>query len=130
MSESRIARLTKVPFGENEPLLLRALEAGGIGLWDYFPASGLIDLYHNVISFQTLKPGRYYGPVAEFTHHILAEDGATIARLLHDCTLGAPIVEAKFRIVTQTGNVCGCSATVSARCQTMAAPVMSGRWPT
>ena len=105
MSESRIARLTKVPFGENEPLLLRALEAGGIGLWDYFPASGLIDLYHNVISFQTLKPGRYYGPVAEFAHHVLAEDGATIARLLHDCTLGAPVVEAEFRIVTQTGNV-------------------------
>ena len=105
MSESRIARLTKVPFGENEPLLHRALEAGGIGLWDYFPASGLIDLYHNVISFQTLKPGRYYGPMAEFTDHVLVGDRVTIARLLQDCATGAPSVEAEFRILTQAGKV-------------------------
>ena len=105
MSESRIARLTKVPFGENEPLLHRALEAGGIGLWDYFPASGLIDLYHNVISFQTLKPGRYYGPVAEFADNVLVGDRSTIARLLHDCAKGAPTVEAEFRILTQAGKV-------------------------
>ncbi len=105
MSESRIAQLTKVPFGANEPLLHRALEAGGIGLWDFFPTTGLIDLYHNVISFQTLKPGRYYGPVAEFTRHVVADDAATIAGLLRDCALDAPVVEAEFRILTQTGNV-------------------------
>lgn len=105
MSESRIARLAKVPFGENEPLLHRALEAGGIGLWDYFPSSGLIDLYHNVISFQTLKPGRYYGPLAEFTEHILVDDRETIERLLHDCAEGAPTVEAEFRILTQAGKI-------------------------
>ena len=81
MSESRIAQLTQVPFGENEPMLHRALEAGGIGLWDYFPASGLIDLYHNVLAFQTLKPGRYFGPVAEFTNNVLINDQATIDKL-------------------------------------------------
>ena len=105
MAESRIARLTKVPFGENEPLLHRALEAGGVGLWDYFPASGAIDLYHNVISFQTLKPGRYYGPVTEFTDHVLADDRAAVTRLLRDCALGTPTVSVEFRIRTQTGNV-------------------------
>lgn len=103
MSESRIARLTKVPFGENEPVLHRALEAGGIGLWDYFPASGLIDLYHNVIAFQTLKPGRYYGPVAEFTNNVVVDDRASVARLLNECASGVPTVEAEFRIVTQAG---------------------------
>ena len=103
MSESRIAQLTQVPFGENEPMLHRALEAGGIGLWDYFPASGLIDLYHNVLAFQTLKPGRYFGPVAEFTNNVLINDQATIARLLNDCATGSPTVEAEFRILTQDG---------------------------
>ena len=105
MLESRIERLTKVPFGENEPMLHRALEAGGIGLWDYFPASGLIDLYHNVISFQTLKPGRYYGPLAEFTDSILRDDRAAISSLLGDCAAGAPKVEAEFRVLTQSGKV-------------------------
>ncbi len=105
MAETRIARLTKVPFGENEPLLHRALEAGGVGLWDYFPASGLIDLYHNVLSFQTLKPGRYYGPVDEFTAHVVADDRDAIARLLSDCASAAPTVEAEFRIRTQAGKL-------------------------
>ena len=105
MAESRIARLTKVPFGENEPLLHRALEAGGVGLWDYFPDGGLIDLYHNVLSFQTLKPGRYYGPVDEFTAHVVADDRDAIARLLADCTAAVPAVEAEFRIQTHAGNM-------------------------
>ena len=105
MSESRIARLTKVPFGENEPLLHRALEAGGVGLWDYFPASGLIDLYHNVLSFQTLKPGRYYGPVDEFSAHVVADDRGAIAQLLRDCAAAEATVEAEFRVRTQAGNL-------------------------
>ena len=105
MSESRIAQLTKVPFGQNEPLLHRALEAGAIGLWDFFPCTGQIDLYHNVISFQTLKAGRYYGPVSEFTQHVLADDAEIIARLLGECALGLPAVEAEFRILTAAGNV-------------------------
>ena len=105
MTESRIARLTKIPFGENEPLLHRALEAGGIGLWDYFPATGLIDLYHNVLSFQTLKPGRYYGPVTEFTNQIVPDDRPAVERLLRSCADGALSVEAEFRILTQAGNV-------------------------
>ncbi len=105
MADTRIARLTKVPFGENEPLLHRALEAGGVGLWDYFPESGLIDLYHNVLSFRTLKPGRYYGPVDEFTAHVVADDRAAIAQLLRDCAEGAPSVEAEFRVKTQAGKL-------------------------
>ena len=32
MAQPRIAQLTKIPFGSNEPLLHRALEAGGVGL--------------------------------------------------------------------------------------------------
>ena len=105
MTEPRIARLTKIPFGENEPLLHRALEAGGVGLWDYFPATGLIDLYHNVLSFQTLKPGRYYGPVAEFTHQIVAADRAAVTRLLQSCSDDELLVEAQFRVLTHSGNV-------------------------
>ena len=105
MAEPRIARLTKVPFGENEPLLHRALEAGGVGLWDYFPATGLIDLYHNVLSFQTLKPGRYYGPVDEFTAHVVADDREAISQLLRDCAAAAPSVEAEFRVRTQAGDL-------------------------
>lgn len=105
MTETRIARLTKIPFGENEPLLHRALEAGGVGLWDYFPATGLIDLYHNVLSFQTLKPGRYYGPVSEFTNQIIPDDRAAVERLLQSCSDGAQLVEVEFRVLTQSGNV-------------------------
>ena len=105
MSESQIAGLTKVPFGENEPLLYRALEAGGVGLWDYFPVTGLIDLYHNVLSFQTLKAGRYYGPVSEFTQHIVADDRAAVERLLQDCAGDAPAVDVEFRIRTEAGNI-------------------------
>ena len=101
MAGSRIAQLTKIPFGANEPLLHRALEAGGVGLWDYLPESGLIDLYHNVLSFQTLRPGRYYGPVSEFTEYVLADDREAVARMLQQCAGGADDVHVEFRIHTQ-----------------------------
>ena len=105
MAGSRIAQLTKIPFGANEPLLHRALEAGGVGLWDYLPASGLIDLYHNVLSFQTLRPGRYYGPVAEFIQYILVDDRAAVARMLAQCANNVEQVYVEFRIRTQSGHI-------------------------
>ena len=105
MAVSRIAQLTKIPFGANEPLLHRALEAGGVGLWDYLPSTRLIDLYHNVLSFQTLRPGRYYGPVAEFTEYILVDDRAAVARMLAQCNENAAEVYVEFRIRTQSGAV-------------------------
>lgn len=101
LAGSRIEQLTKIPFGANEPLLHRALEAGGVGLWDYIPATGLIDLYHNVLSFQTLRPGRYYGPVIEFTQYILVDDRAAVARMLAQCAANAEEVYVEFRIRTQ-----------------------------
>ena len=105
MPRSRIAQLTKIPFGANEPLLHRALEAGGVGLWDYLPSSGLIDLYHNVLSFQTLRPGRYYGPVAEFIQYILVDDRAAVALMLEQCANNAPEVYVEFRIRTQAADI-------------------------
>jgi diguanylate cyclase (GGDEF)-like protein len=102
---SRIAKLTKIPFGANEPLLERALEAGGIGLWDYMPATGLIDLYHNVISFQRLRPGRYYGPISEFSDFVIPEDKPRIQRLLAECDRGAPHVYLEYRIKTSASRV-------------------------
>ena len=105
MAASRIAQLTKIPFGANEPLLHRALEAGGVGLWDYTPTTGLIDLYHNVISFQTLKPGRYYGPVKEFTDYVLADDRAAVERMLRQCAEDVADVYVEFRIRTQDDNI-------------------------
>ena len=105
MARSKIAQLTKIPFGSNEPLLHRALEAGGVGLWDYEPATGLIDLYHNVLSFQSLRPGRYYGPVSEFTDFVLAEDRAAVNRMLAECAEGHETVSAQFRIRTQNDDV-------------------------
>ena len=105
MTRSRITQLTTIPFGENEPLLQRALEAGGVGLWDYLPATGLIDLYHNVISFQSLRPGRYYGPVSEFTEFIVAEDRSTVARMLLKCADGIEQIEVEFRIRRQDGGM-------------------------
>ena len=101
LAGSRIEQLTKIPFGANEPLLHRALEAGGVGLWDYIPATGLIDLYHNVLSFQTLRPGRYYGPVIEFTQYILVDDRAAVARMLAQCAANVEEVYVEFRIRTQ-----------------------------
>ena len=105
MAGSRIAQLTKIPFGANEPLLHRALEAGGVGLWDYLPSTGLIDLYHNVLSFQTLRPGRYYGPVADFTEYILVDDRAAVTRMLAQCADNVDEVYVEFRIRTQSGDV-------------------------
>ena len=101
MAGSRITQLTKIPFGANEPLLHRALEAGGVGLWDYLPDSGLIDLYHNVLSFQTLRPGRYAGPVSEFVEYVLAVDREAVTRMLQECAAGAANVYVEFRIHTQ-----------------------------
>jgi len=98
---SKIAQLTKIPFGANEPLLHRALEAGGVGLWDYLPDCGLIDLYHNVLSFQTLRPGRYAGPVSEFVQYVLAVDREAVTRMLQQCAAGAANVYVEFRIHTQ-----------------------------
>lgn len=105
MAASRIAQLTKIPFGANEPLLHRALEAGGVGLWDYLPATGLIDLYHNVLSFQTLKPGRYYGPVSDFTQYVLPDDRPAVERMLAECNSGERDVYVEFRIKTKSGAV-------------------------
>ena len=105
MVGSRIAQLTKIPFGANEPLLHRALEAGGVGLWDYQPATGLIDLYHNVLSFQTLRPGRYYGPVSEFAEYILIDDRAAVLRMLKQCGEMVDQVYVEFRIRTQSSAI-------------------------
>lgn len=105
MAGSRIAQLTKIPFGANEPLLHRALEAGGVGLWDYMPATGLIDLYHNVLSFRSLRPGRYYGPVNEFSNYILAEDRPSVDRMLAQCAENVDSVYVEFRIRTQSGDI-------------------------
>jgi diguanylate cyclase (GGDEF)-like protein len=102
---SRIAKLTKIPFGTNEPLLQRALEAGGMGLWDYVPATGLIDLYHNVISFQRLRPGRYYGPISEFSDFVIADDKPNVQRMLAECDSGAANVYLEFRIRTSSSGV-------------------------
>jgi diguanylate cyclase (GGDEF)-like protein len=102
---SRIAQLTKIPFGANEPLLHRALEAGGVGLWDYVPSSGLIDLYHNVLSFQRLKPGRYAGPVSDFTEYVLAEDRPAVTRMLQQCADGVDDIYVEFRIRTQNNDL-------------------------
>ena len=82
MSQSGISQLTKIPFGSNEPLLHRALEAGGVGLWDYTPSNGMIDLYHNVFRVRVASSGRYYGPLSEFTSYIAAEDPLAVERLL------------------------------------------------
>ena len=105
LAGSRIAQLTKIPFGANEPLLHRALEAGGVGLWDYLPSTGLIDLYHNVLSFKTLRPGRYYGPVAEFAQYILVDDRAAVDRMLAQCMDNVNEVYVEFRIRTQSGHI-------------------------
>lgn len=102
---SRIAQLTKIPFGTNEPLLQRALTAGGIGLWDYLPATEFIDLYHNVIAFQRLKPGRYFGPVSEFVDFVVEKDRPKLQRLLAQCSEGAEHVEHEFQIVTSNERV-------------------------
>jgi diguanylate cyclase (GGDEF)-like protein len=101
----QIAQLTKIPFGENEPLLRRALGAGGIGLWDYLPGSGLIDLYHNVIAFNRLGPGRYYGPVNDFIDFLLPEDKPKMQHVLAQCDNGAEAVELEFRVKTSSGGL-------------------------
>ena len=101
MAGSEIAQLTNIPFGANEPLLHRALEAGGVGLWDYAPESGLIDLCHNVLSFQTLQPGRYCGPVSKFVEYVLAADREAVAEVLQQCAAGAINVYVEFRIRTR-----------------------------
>ncbi|MGL5002807.1 MAG: sensor domain-containing phosphodiesterase, partial [Casimicrobium sp.] len=99
---SRIAQLTKIPFGANEPLLQRALTAGGIGLWDYLPGTGFIDLYHNVMAFRRLGPGRYYGPVDEFIEYVVSHDKPKLQRLLAQCEQGVESVELEFRVLTST----------------------------
>ena len=101
MPGSQNALLTKIPFGSDAPLLHRALEAGGVGLWDYLPDGGLIDLHHNVLSFQTLAPGRYFGPVSEFVQYVLAADRAAVARMLQQCADGDDDVYVEFRIRSQ-----------------------------
>jgi diguanylate cyclase (GGDEF)-like protein len=102
---SRVTHLTKIPFGTNEPLLQRALGAGGIGLWDYLPATGLIDLYHNVIAFRRLPPGRYYGPITEFTNFVVAEDKPRMERMLAQCEEGIETIDFQFRIITSASTV-------------------------
>lgn len=102
---SRITQLTEIPFGANEPMLQRALAAGGIGLWDYLPAAGLIDLYHNVIAFKRLKPGRYYGPVDDFIDYVVAEDKPKLQRLLAQCEQGVESVELEFRVTTSASRI-------------------------
>jgi diguanylate cyclase (GGDEF)-like protein len=102
---ARVTSLTKIPFGANEPLLQRALAAGGIGLWDYLPATGLIDLYHNVIAFRRLPPGRYYGPIGEFVEFVVAEDKPRMERMLAQCDEGVATIDFQFRIVTSSSNV-------------------------
>ncbi len=102
---SRISQLTKIPFGANEPLLQRALAAGGIGLWDYLPANGFIDLYHNVMAFQRLGPGRYYGPISDFIEFVVAEDRPRLERLVAQCEAGVESVELEFRVTTSNAHV-------------------------
>ncbi len=101
----RVTHLTKIPFGANEPLLQRALGAGGIGLWDYLPSTGLVDLYHSVIAFKRLPPGRYYGPIAEFTGFVHAEDKPIVERMLAQCDAGVETVDFQLRIVTTAAAV-------------------------
>ncbi len=103
MVPPRIAQLTKIPFGSDEPLLHSALEAGGVGLWDYTPSDGMIDLYHNVLSFESLRPGRYYGPLSEFTRYVAAEDLPVVERLLRQCEAGEPEVYVEFRVKRSNG---------------------------
>ncbi|MCZ2134754.1 MAG: EAL domain-containing protein [Burkholderiales bacterium] len=104
MTPARIATLNAIPFRGDQALLQNALEAGGVGLWDYTPADGMIDLYHNVLSFVSLRPGRYYGPIDAFTRHVASEDAATIERLLRQCRSGKPEVYAEVRVRRSSGD--------------------------
>ena len=124
MAQPRITHLTKIPFGSNEPLLHRALEAGGVGLWDYTPSNGMIDLYHNVFSFESLRPGRYYGPLSEFTSYVAAEDLPAVERLLRQCEVGEPEVYVEFRVRRSNGDSDG---VVWLACKGRNAPQANGK---
>jgi diguanylate cyclase (GGDEF)-like protein len=84
----------------NDPMLQRALVAGGIGLWQYDPATSVFDLYHSITSFTTLKPGRYSGALMEMLKFISAEDLAKSQTLIEACARGDQQVEIEFRVVT------------------------------
>jgi diguanylate cyclase (GGDEF)-like protein len=81
-------------------MLRRALAAGGIGLWDLDPATGFIDLFHSVMSFTTLRPGRYNGPLIEFMKFVAPEDGEAVNELIDACARGEQVVEVEFRVHT------------------------------
>jgi diguanylate cyclase (GGDEF)-like protein len=102
---SRITKLTKIPFGTNEPLLQRALQAGGVGLWEYLPSTNLIDFYHNVLAFQRLGPGRYYGPVSDFADYVIADDKPRVQHFLSECERSADHVYLEYRVRTSTGKI-------------------------
>jgi diguanylate cyclase (GGDEF)-like protein len=91
-----ISQLSQIPFATQDPTLLRALAAGGIGLWDYEPGAGLIEFYHSVASFNTLPPGRHYGPISEFAKFIAPEDLVHMQALIAACSRSEKQVEAKF----------------------------------
>ncbi len=105
MAASQITQSTKIPFGTDGALLDRALEAGGVGFWDYQPSTGLIDLFHNVSAFQSLRPGRYRGPATDFAKYIFPDDCDAVTQVLAHCANNVAEIAAEFRIRTDSGAV-------------------------
>ncbi|MEQ1593650.1 MAG: EAL domain-containing protein [Casimicrobium sp.] len=87
-----------IPINYSAPVMETALEVGGIGIWNYAPATRTIDLSHTIAGSKTLPPGRYAGDISGLARFVVEEDLPAFDRILEQCENGYTEVEGEFRV--------------------------------
>ena len=98
MSEHEPPLLLPIPINYSAPVMETALEVGGIGIWNYAPATRTIDLSHTIAGSKTLPPGRYAGDISGLARFVVEEDLPAFNRILEQCENGYTEVEGEFRV--------------------------------
>lgn len=93
--------MTPIPITYSAGIIETALEAGGIGIWNYTPLDRTVDLHHTIQGSETVAPGRSVGDVGELLNFVVAEDRAAFSQILADCDAGLDEVCGEFRVIAR-----------------------------
>lgn len=89
----------------SEERLRLALEAGGIGIWDWDILTGKVDWSDRIREIHGLGPGEFGGRLEDFTRLVHPEDLEAVGRQIDDAIRNNAAYRPEMRIVRPSGEV-------------------------
>ena len=83
----------------------RAIEAGGLGIWEWDIAEDRITWSDGIYALHGLPKGNFGGQVADFASLVHPDDRADVQRTLDAALASGDVYTAEFRIVRPDGGI-------------------------